>query len=612
MTEDKKIYAIDFEFKPDLTPELFSYAENTPNGIVCKVFDFEGRDIPECMERIIKPLLLSADVIVAHYSVAEMKVLVKYFGIEFVVTQILPKIADTILPRFEMNTESWIGLDKQANLVNEVKYGKWKDKSEQRLDLLTKKIIYGDVDWYEENPHGCPYVEYNRQDSVVALKLFEYWWYTVNFSSLRFMSAYKLDKLSWIMLLEMEKNGIMFDKSKWEEIRKFCLERKAKYMTELSALAGVPIFYKENSKSKQPVGTTLLTSSPQLSKLLYGKMKCPVLKHTPTGNPSNDKETLEELLYDDRTSKEAAGFISVLTEFKKINYTLSNFASEKFYHERVGVDNRIRPDYSPFKVTGRMSTKEPNLHSMPARGEFNILRDMLIAPPGHLIIDIDFNQIEYRFLAEFSQCKFLCDAYRTGNIDVHQGAADLINRYLGLSLTRDNGKTLNFAQVYGQAPVTMARNFGVDLETAEEIVAAYFKNLPEVLELKEAIFSFVRKHFYITTLSGRKRDLTYLKGNRTGRLDRLGFNTLIQGSAADFARIAATEVLLTYKIPLNLFVHDELAFTVPEDRAEETLPKIIQTIENVFPFSIPIVAEGGIGKSWYSAKKDGEVRKKKK
>jgi DNA polymerase-1 len=50
-----------------------------------------------------------------------------------------------------------------------------------------------------------------------------------------------------------------------------------------------------------------------------------------------------------------------------------------------------------------------------------------------------------------------------------------------------------------------------------------------------------------------------------------------------------------------LTVHDELAFEVPEDRAEEAAAKVKQAMESVFEMDVPLTVEVGYGASWADA-----------
>jgi DNA polymerase-1 len=53
---------------------------------------------------------------------------------------------------------------------------------------------------------------------------------------------------------------------------------------------------------------------------------------------------------------------------------------------------------------------------------------------------------------------------------------------------------------------------------------------------------------------------------------------------------------------LLLQVHDELVLEVPEDRVEEVRDMVVGQMESVMELAVPLVAEAGTGKSWYTCK----------
>jgi DNA polymerase-1 len=51
-----------------------------------------------------------------------------------------------------------------------------------------------------------------------------------------------------------------------------------------------------------------------------------------------------------------------------------------------------------------------------------------------------------------------------------------------------------------------------------------------------------------------------------------------------------------------LQIHDELLFEVPEGEVEALRELVVKEMEQVTDLEVPLVAEIGIGKSWYGAK----------
>ena len=51
-----------------------------------------------------------------------------------------------------------------------------------------------------------------------------------------------------------------------------------------------------------------------------------------------------------------------------------------------------------------------------------------------------------------------------------------------------------------------------------------------------------------------------------------------------------------------LTVHDELLFEVPEERIDPVRELVVELMESAMELEVPLVAEWGVGRSWYDAK----------
>jgi DNA polymerase I-like protein with 3'-5' exonuclease and polymerase domains/uracil-DNA glycosylase len=79
--------------------------------------------------------------------------------------------------------------------------------------------------------------------------------------------------------------------------------------------------------------------------------------------------------------------------------------------------------------TGRLST-QPAVQNWPALGKMN-MREMVVCPPGHLLVGADYAQLEARLYAVAAQDELLLQAIRDGR-DIHSmNAAALLARNLG-------------------------------------------------------------------------------------------------------------------------------------------------------------------------------------
>ncbi|MBC8166712.1 MAG: DNA polymerase I, partial [Bryobacteraceae bacterium] len=84
-------------------------------------------------------------------------------------------------------------------------------------------------------------------------------------------------------------------------------------------------------------------------------------------------------------------------------------------------------------------------------------------------------------------------------------------------------------------------------------------------------------------------------------------NTPLQGTAADIIKMAMIRIdqqLLQRgaEARLLLQVHDELVLEAPPGEADEVRTLVKHEMENVFPLSVPLIVDTGVGDNWRDAK----------
>jgi hypothetical protein len=79
--------------------------------------------------------------------------------------------------------------------------------------------------------------------------------------------------------------------------------------------------------------------------------------------------------------------------------------------------------------TGRLSSSEPNLMTIPnSERDIYKIRQAFIAPPGKVVICLDYDQLEMRLLGAASLETSMIDTFRSGR-DIHMSNAELIYGY---------------------------------------------------------------------------------------------------------------------------------------------------------------------------------------
>ena len=90
------------------------------------------------------------------------------------------------------------------------------------------------------------------------------------------------------------------------------------------------------------------------------------------------------------------------------------------------------------------------------------------------------------------------------------------------------------------------------------------------------------------------------KRGRRGFAERTAINTPLQGTAADLIKLAMLKIDVEIarrglKSRMTLQVHDELLFDAVPEEVEELRGMVQHEMEHVAEFSVPIVAEVGVG-----------------
>jgi DNA polymerase I len=261
-------------------------------------------------------------------------------------------------------------------------------------------------------------------------------------------------------------------------------------------------------------------------------------------------------------------------------------------------------------ATGRLSSTNPNLQNIPIRTELGReIRAAFTVEPGHLLLAVDYSQIELRLLAHFSKDPLLVEAYRRGD-DIHTLTASQVFGVPPLMVTSDHrrqAKVVNFGIVYGLSAFGLSQTLGIEPREAKQFIDAYFEKYKGVRAFIDRTLEEARRDQRVTTLFGRVRpipDINSKNANQRGFAERTAVNTPLQGTAADLIKIAMIRIDAALrerglKSRMTLQVHDELVFEVPENEVETMRTLARDEMENVHPpLTVPLLVEVGVGSNW--------------
>ena len=347
-----------------------------------------------------------------------------------------------------------------------------------------------------------------------------------------------------------------------------------------------------------------LGSPKQLQHILYEKMNLPVVKKTPTGQPSTAEEVLQEL---------AADFPlpALILEYRGLAKLKSTYTDK--LPTMVDRASRLHTSYhQAVAATGRLSSSEPNLQNIPVRTEEGRrIRKAFVAPPGQLLLAADYSQIELRIMAHLSGDKGLLQAFAHG-LDVHKATAAEV---FGVPLDEVSGdqrraaKAINFGLMYGMSAFGLGRQLHIGRNQAQEYMDRYFERYPGVAAFMETIRKQARETGYVETLFGRRLylpDINASNGQLRQAAERAAINAPMQGTAADIIKQAMIQVdaWLTQEAPpvtMIMQVHDELVFEVADSYVDRARDKIRQLMQSAASLDVPLLVDVGVGSNWEEA-----------
>lgn len=175
--------------------------------------------------------------------------------------------------------------------------------------------------------------------------------------------------------------------------------------------------------------------------------------------------------------------------------------------------SRLYTSYNTFTIpSGRVSTK-PAIQNWTITGKVDT-RMMVIAPPGHVLVGADFDQVELRIYAVLSGDLILLKAFRE-NKDPHSyNAASLFMKKFGKSIDETYEIIVNL-------PELTAKEYAAAAYLSDEVSPDVFTEMVRLMEndgntdVESLIAKFgVTKKFAETFYNGCKKGMKEKKGNR--------------------------------------------------------------------------------------------------
>lgn len=392
------------------------------------------------------------------------------------------------------------------------------------------------------------------------------------------------------VLQNMERNGISVD---------------ADMLGKQSQAIGIRLIELERQAYEMAGEEFNLGSPKQLQTIFYEKLKLPVLKKTPKGQPSTAEPVLQELALEFELPK-------LIIDHRGLSKLKSTY-TDKLPLDLNPRTGRIHSSFQQaVAATGRLSSTDPNLQNIPIRTEEGRkIRQAFIAQTGYKLVAADYSQVELRIMAHLSKDPGLLKAFSSAE-DVHKAtAADVF----GVSVEevtaqqRRSAKAINFGLIYGMSAFGLAKQLGVDRASAQHYVDLYFQKYPGVLSYMDQTQAFADEHGYVETLFGRRLylpDIHAGNGMLRKAAQRTAINAPMQGTAADIIKQAMIDIdhWLATKVldaKMVLQVHDELVFEVAQADVDLLAEGVRFRMASAAALQVPLIVDIGVGDNWDEA-----------
>jgi DNA polymerase-1 len=452
------------------------------------------------------------------------------------------------------------------------------------------------------------------------------------------------------VLYKCIRRGVMLDIGWLEEIREPIVKDMRYLERQINKIAGFEV---------NPQSPT------QLRSLFFDRLGYEPVKMTSGGKSGNKQPSTDESILND-WAKAGCEVSKLILQHRALGKVKGTYVDGMI--QRCDPHLRIHPMLTQsVTVTGRLSSREPNLQNIPRPDDDKYgLRGAFMPGTGMTLVAADYRQLEMRILAHVSKDKRMQEVIRNG-WDIHMGTASVMYnvpyeemaaakkkadqlkeaevprekwpaRVRELMGYRQDAKAIGFGINYGKGDNALAEDLGISKEEAQERKRKYFKPYPNVELFIATTHRQTRETLEVATILGHKRRLTDADADWRGgyydlrqrrdvperpgplaaRALRQDVNSIIQGSAANIAKLAQqlceeSEDLARLGAEQILQVHDEILFEVPEEYLKECCETIKGIMEkplidiperlgyNFRELDVPLDVDVGHGEAWSEA-----------
>lgn len=416
------------------------------------------------------------------------------------------------------------------------------------------------------------------------------------------LRSYEIERRFIPLLILMRRRGVRVDLDRADQVKAIFKQRESDAISSIRAQTGYTVRAGVPSQDAAQVLKHVGLSPPVTAK----------------GNESVTASWLESL--DHPIAK-------TIVLARKNNKAWRDFIDGQIFEYQV--NGRIHASFHPLRsdeggtVTGRFSCTDPNLQQVPTRDPTigPLVRSCYVGEEGEKWCAPDYSSQEPRWtihlgaaIREASAIKVANEFWRNPRTDFHGLMTqicypDLEPGSAPFKAKRRDAKDIFLGMCYGMGGAKLCRKLGLPTklwypdgergkavevagDAGREIIKRFNDMVPFVKKLGEEAAKAAEQRGFVRTFFGRKC-----------RLDGFyhkSLNRIVQGSAAEQAKVATLRVWEELgKVPL-LLVHDENGYSVSDSVEATNICELMETaVEGV---NCPFVVEPKVAHSWGECK----------
>ncbi len=559
---------------------------------------YDVRKLPE--DKVVYLLdLIKIREVISHNAKFEWLYVYEKYGIN------LNKLYDTMLsevlilaglgrPFYSLNdlTEKYLGVTLEKNI---------RSAFEDNYDLIiTPELV-------EYGANDVLYLPYIREQQLEKL------------AEIKSLRVHDLEMRLLPVVAKMEHNGVLLNREEWTRLAIYALDKAGELNTEIQESI-VDVVRGEIEKyagdwedSRDMLQYFQVTLTKEKKKVKYSRDHLSTVKDVDgmvqvfnenfnSGSPKQMKRIfhLKGTPVSSTNSKVMKRefpddpFVDLIVTYREWLKRGSSFGFNffNFINKHTG---RIHSQFNQLgTATGRFASEKVNLQNVLALSEY---RNCFLATKGYEMITADYSQIELVIAADISGEPNMIEAFLAGESLHEQTAIKVLNALPEDVIADENGdrkdnkiytiaKSTNFAILYGTSAKGLAINFGLPHKEGLRILGKHkdiYPRLHAFINLAKA--SIVTKGYSITKF-GRRRNFVVARRfdkytiKDKFRIEREGFNHIIQGGSADMLKLAMVTISELNPfgdlLRMILTVHDEIVYEADKTIAQEAQEFIVK------------------------------------